>query len=57
MFVNVASDVSEASYYVAIGTVEVGESFGWELDQAVEYVLSLAFDLFSVLSLTAIFKY
>ena len=57
MFVNVASDVSEASYYVAIGAVEVGESFGWELDQAVEYVLSLAFDLFSVLSLTAIFKY
>ena len=57
MFVNVASDVSEASYYVAIVTVEVGESFGWELDQAVEYVLSLAFDLFSVLSLTAIFKY
>ena len=57
MFVNVASDVSEASYYVAIGTVEVGESFGWELDQAVEYVLSLVFDLFSVLSLTAIFKY
>lgn len=57
MFVNVASDVSEASYYVAIGSIKVGESFGWELDQAVEYVLSLVFDLFSVLSLTAIFKY
>ena len=57
MFVNVASDVSEASYYVAIGSIKVEESFGWELDQAVEYVLSLVFDLFSVLSLTAIFKY
>lgn len=29
---NVVSDVTEASYYVAIGTVEVGESFVWESD-------------------------
>ena len=27
MLVNVVSDVTEASFYVAIGAVEVGESF------------------------------